>query len=69
MEMTIVNLVGPSVDGARGLPTTSDGARRTRVFRDVAGGVPVFGGFGRPTGTDASPTPDPILDVTFAPTS
>jgi len=39
------------------------------VFRDVAGGVPVFGGFGRPTGTDASPTPDPILDVTFAPTS
>lgn len=71
MEMSIVNLVGSSVDGTRAslLTTTPDGVLRPRVFRAVAGDALGGRGFGLgTTGITHSPTPDPTLDVTPAPT-
>ncbi len=71
MEMSIVNLVGVSVDGARAslLPTLVDGLR-PRAFRAVTGDAPGGSGFG-PTargGFSPSLTSDPTLDVTSEPT-
>ncbi len=70
MEMSIVNLVGSSVDGTRvSLLPTLDGAVRQRAFRAVAGDALGGRGFGLATGITAEPTTDPVLDVTSEPTS
>ncbi len=71
MEMSIVNLVGTSVDGTRvSLLPTPVGALRPRAFRAVAGDA--LGGRGLGFGTAGikpTLTPDPTLDVTSEPTS
>lgn len=71
MEMSIVNLVGVSVDGTRAslLPTLVDGLR-PRAFRAVTGDAPGGAGSGRTATGVLSPslTFDPTLDVTSAPT-
>lgn len=72
MEMSIVNLVGTSVDGARVslLPTTLGAALRPRAFRAVTGDA--LGGRGYRLGAfgiKPSLTSDPTLDVTPEPTS
>lgn len=70
MELSIVNLVGTSVDGTRvSLLPTLRRALRPRAFRAVAGDALGGRGSGLVTGITAAPTTDPILDVTSEPTS